>query len=185
MTISQSLPLVAVVALAFMGATAEIGYCAGWRLNLTASEPLGLYRLQPLGIAPIPRGTRIEFCPPAWVTPIAYPFYMSGDCPSGGRAMLKTVLGVPGDQISATEEGLTINGTQVPGSASRLRSIRYSEILLPRFRETLVLQSGQYWVYGSGERPELAALSFDSRYYGPIRVEWIRGLLFRAGVPAW
>jgi conjugative transfer signal peptidase TraF len=180
MTSKRYVPLAVAAVLLLIGVSAEVARHAGWRVNLTASEPTGLYRLQPVTETSLFRGALVEFCPPTWVTPLAYPFYMSGDCPQGGKPMLKMIAGVPGDRISASEDGVTINGTRLPGSTPRLRSIQYPEVLLPRFRGNLVLGDGQYWVYGSGERPAFAASSFDSRYFGPIRGERIRGLVVPA-----
>ena len=182
-TILRRIPLAAAVALVFIGVSAEVARDAGWRLNLTASEPLGLYRLQAVTMNQIPRGALVELCPPAWVTPAAFPFYMQGDCPGGGRAMLKTIAGIPGDRIGVSEDGVTINGVMLPGSASRVRSLQYPEILLPRFRGEVRLGPQQYWVYGGGARPALAALSFDSRYFGPIAIGQIRGLAILPGAP--
>ena len=181
-TIRRRVPLAAAVVLVLIGLGTVVARDAGWRLNLTASEPLGLYRLEPVTMNQIPRGALVELCPPAWVTPAAFPFYLLGDCPGGGRAMLKTIVGIPGDRIWVSEDGVTINGVKLPGSASRVRSLQYPEILLPRFRGEVRLSRQQYWVYGGGARPALAALSFDSRYFGPIAIGQIRGMAILAGV---
>jgi len=180
--VRRRVPLAAAVALVLIGVSTEAARCTGWRVNLTASEPLGLYRLQPVTTNPIPRGALVELCPPAWVTPRLFPFYMRGDCPGGGKAMLKTIAGIPGDRIGVSEDGVTINGVMLPGGASRVWSLQYPEILLPRFRGEVRLGPQQYWVYGGGARPALSALSFDSRYFGPIAIGQIRGMAILAGV---
>ncbi len=97
--------------------------------------------------------------------------------------MLKIVVGIPGDRIWVSKDGVTINGVTLPGSAPRLRSSQYPKVLLPRVRGELVLGPGQYWVYGRGAQPALAALSFDSRYFGPIAIGQIRGLAIPPGAP--
>jgi len=181
--VRRRIPLAAAVVLVLIGVSTEGARCAGWRLNLTASEPLGLYRLEPVTSNQIPRGTLVELCPPAWVTPAAFPFYMQGDCPSGGKAMLKMVVGIPGDRIWVSEGGVTINGVTLLDSAPRIRSNQYPKILLPRVRGELVLRPGQYWVYGRGAQPALAALSFDSRYFGAIAIGQIRGLAIPPRAP--
>ncbi len=175
-TMRRRVPLAAAVVLVLIGLGTVVARDAGWRLNLTASEPLGLYRLLPVTMNQVPRGALVELCPPVWVTPAAFPFYLLGDCPGGGRAMLKIVVGIPGDRIWISADGVTINGVTLSGSAPRLRSNQYPKILLPRVRGEVFLAPGQYWVYGRGARSALAALSFDSRYFGPIAIGQIRGL---------
>lgn len=167
----------AATALALSAAGAHLALSTGWRLNFTASEPRGLYRLRPLNGLPLSRGTLAELCPPAWVTPAAFPFYLSGDCPGGGRALLKTIVGIPGDRIDVSAEGVQVNGVTLPDSAPRSTSSQYPQVSLPRVRGQFVLAAGQYWVYGSGARPALAALSFDSRYFGPITALQLRGIV--------
>jgi conjugative transfer signal peptidase TraF len=185
MMATRCIPVIAAVSLLLIGGSVEVLRHDGWRVNFTESEPPGLYHLRPVARAPLPRGALVEFCPPTWVTPIAFPFYMSGACPGGGSAMLKTVAGIPGDRIVASEKGVTINGVTLPSSAPMFRSIQYPNIRLPYFRGEVVLGPKQYWVYGSGERPELAALSFDSRYFGPISAAEIRGSVSLARVRAY
>ncbi|SCC93181.1 putative Type IV secretory pathway, protease TraF [Thiomonas sp. X19] len=154
----------------------------GWRINLTESEPLGFYRLRPLqDDETLSRGTKVELCPPAWVTPRAFPFYLSGDCPGGGMPMLKTVVGVPGDSIVGSLQGVWINGRELPNSGQLLRTAAYPWIHLPHQQGRFVLGKGQYWVYGSGARPALAAQSFDSRYWGAIDIQQIRGMANAGG----
>jgi conjugative transfer signal peptidase TraF len=155
--------------------TTNVLWWSGWRLNFTESEPLGWYRLHPLGVGEtIPRGAKIEFCPPAWVTPRAFPFYLSGDCPGGGMPMLKTVAAIPGDHVVVKLSGVWINGRELPNSGQLLRSGKYPWLQLPHQQRSLTLGPRQYWVYGSGATPALAAQSFDSRYWGPIEIGQIR-----------
>lgn len=154
---------------------ADLAFWSGWRLNLTESEPLGWYRLHALkdGEA-IPRGARVELCPPLWVTPRAFPFYLSGDCPGGGMPMLKTAVGIPGDHVVVNLRGVWINGRELANSGQLLRSGKYPWLQLPHQRGGLTLGPRQCWVYGSGATPALAAQSFDSRYWGPIEIGQIR-----------
>jgi conjugative transfer signal peptidase TraF len=167
--------LTAAAALMLTGVGTEYAHRAGWRVNLTASEPRGFYRLRPIGSSPVPRGALVALCPPPWVTPAVFPFYMTGDCPGGGRTLLKTVVGIPGDRIEASLEGVRINGVLLPDSAPMRRSDRYPEIRLPEWHGAIVLGSRQYWVYGRGARQALAARSFDSRYFGPVSASELRG----------
>ncbi|MGH8141077.1 MAG: S26 family signal peptidase [Steroidobacteraceae bacterium] len=173
----RAIALAAAVALVLTGLSAVYAHRTGWRLNLTGSEPRGFYRLRPITRFPLPRGTLVALCPPAWVTPTAYPFYMSGNCPGGGRTLLKTVVGIPGDRIEVSAGSVRINGIMLPDSAPKLWSDRYPEIRLPRWTGAIVLGPQQYWVYGCGARPSFAARSFDSRYFGPVSAAQLRGLV--------
>lgn len=167
--------LTATAALLLAPLGANYAYHAGWRLNLTASEPRGWYRLRSIRGFPLPRGTLVALCPPAWVTPAAFPFYMTGNCPGGGTVLLKTVVGIPGDRIEASPHGIRINGVLLTDSAPRPRSERYPDIRLPHWSGAAVLGPNHYWVYGRGARPGLAVWSFDSRYFGPVGACQLRG----------
>ncbi len=161
-----AIPLAALVATAL--AVNVLWWC-GWRVNWTESEPLGFYRLLPVdsGTA-IPRGARAEFCPPTSVTPQAFPFYMKGDCPGGGMPMFKQIVGIPGDRMTVTPQAVSINGQALPHSGQLPGSPTYPWVHLPHQHGTFLLGPNQFWVYGSGARPALAAQSFDSRYWGAI-----------------
>jgi len=175
MMAARVIALTAAAALVLIGIGTECAHRAGWRVNITSSESRGLYRLRPIVRLPLSRGTLVVLCPPLWVTPAAFPFYMTGDCPGGGRALLKTVVGIPGDRIEASAAGVRINGVLLPDSAAKRWSDRYPETPLPSWRGAIVLGLGQYWVYGRGARPSLAARSFDSRYFGPVSAAQFRG----------
>jgi conjugative transfer signal peptidase TraF len=165
------------VSLTLISLTAFTVLQMGWCINLTESEPLGLYRMAPM--QPdfvIHRGSRVEFCPPDAVTPERFPFYMRGDCPNGGMSMFKTIAGVPGDVIEVSSNGILINHHQLPYSNQLERSKQFPWVTLPHQSGKIVLGPQQYWVYGSGSQPELAAQSFDSRYWGPIKDSQIRAV---------
>ncbi len=144
-----------------------IAWQTGWRINLTESEPLGIYHLVPVH-GEVERGALVEFCPPPSVTPTAFPFYMRGVCPGGGMPMFKRVVGVPGDRVHVDMIGVSINGRKLPFSQQMPGSIKFPWVHLPHQLGDFVLGRNEYWIYGNGARPELAVQSFDSRYWGSI-----------------
>ncbi len=148
-------------------ACVQIAYLGGWRINLTESEPLGIYRLVPVH-GMLDRGTLVEFCPPAFITPEKFPFYMRGTCPGGGMLMFKQVAGIPGDQVRVNMDGVWINGQRLPFSQQVAGSVRFPEVRLPHQQGDFMLGKDEYWIYGSGASPGLAAQSFDSRYWGAV-----------------
>ncbi len=156
-------------------ASTQIAYLSGWRINLTESEPLGIYRLEPVR-GTIHRGALVEFCPPVFVTPEKFPFYMRGTCPGGGMPMFKTVAGVPGDQVHVNMDDVWINGQRLPYSQQLAESARFPEVVLPHQQGEFVLGRDEYWIYGSGAVPALAGQSFDSRYWGAVTKSMFYGL---------
>ena len=167
--------LIPIAALAATALAINVLWWCGWRVNWTESEPLGLYRLQPVTAdSRIVRGERAEFCPPETVTPQAFPFYMKGDCPGGGMPMFKQIVGLPGDRIAVTPQAVAVNGKALAHSGQLPGSPSFPGVHLPYQHGSVTLGPDQFWVYGSGARPALAAQSFDSRYWGPITRQDIR-----------
>ncbi|MBV8056334.1 MAG: S26 family signal peptidase [Deltaproteobacteria bacterium] len=73
------------------------------------------------------------------------------------RNPLKRLVGMPGDTICTTPEGSYINGKLIPNSGIPAGS-PYQHYPFGTFK----LQPDQYWTLGNH------ALSYDSRYEGPI-----------------
>ena len=139
----------------------------GVRINWTRSEPLGVYRICPI-LEPLRVGQMIEFCPPVR----RYPFMLRGECPGGTDPFFKEIVGVPGDWITVTASGVTVNGVMLPDSRPRRHARSDPSIVLPVLRGAFRLGPGQYWTYGSA----LPAESFDSRYWGPVGIGAVRGV---------
>ncbi|MHB1952327.1 MAG: S26 family signal peptidase [Sulfobacillus sp.] len=152
--------------LAVLGALAGAGLAAGYRINLTPSEPLGLWRVWPATTAPR-RGDTVSFCAPV----PEYPFLDRGICPRGLMPFLKEIVGVPGDRIVETDRGVTVNGMRLPHSRPHRMAVGYL-VRLPRWRGRMMLKPGVYWTYGSHD----PRWSFDSRYWGPLARTRIRFL---------
>ncbi|MDR2990716.1 MAG: S26 family signal peptidase [Burkholderiaceae bacterium] len=139
----------------------------GLRINLSESEPLGFYWMQPYRGQILVKGALIEFCPP--IRQRDFPFVLKGDCEGGAKPFLKEVIGVPGDRVRAIEQGVLINGQLVADSRPKARS-EVTRKPLPHWRGDRVLGAGEYWAYGAGD----AKNSFDSRYFGPVQVRQIQ-----------
>ncbi len=88
----------AVLAAAVLGATAFAG---GYRVNLTPSEPLGLWRIVPLN-RPVAVNDTVFICPPATAEmreARARGYLRSGSCPEGVAPLIKTVIAVAGQHV--------------------------------------------------------------------------------------
>jgi conjugative transfer signal peptidase TraF len=87
------------------------------------------------------------------------------ECPLGYQPLLKPIVGLAGDVVELTPDTVIINGTSLTHSAtvdhdSQGRPLPH----LPWGR--YLLAPGEVWVM-STTHPN----SWDSRYFGPIRVE--------------
>jgi conjugative transfer signal peptidase TraF len=125
---------------------------AGIVLNVTSSMPAMVYRL-----GHGERGSMASFC-----SPIPHPSIGHGSCPDGSMPLIKRVVGVAGDLVTATDAGIDINGQPVPNS--RPLDLDTKESALPHLRRVFILKQEEIWV--AGEHPN----SFDSRYFGPVKV---------------
>jgi conjugative transfer signal peptidase TraF len=141
----------------------------GYRLNLSRSMPLGLYKIQPKP-AKLQRGDLVVFCLPAEQIPKQLILPKSVACPSGAVPFLKAIIGIPDDYVQTLPKGIFVNGGLIKESGciptAKLTCKSYREKLPPRM----------YWVFGSGASQHLAAHSFDSRYFGPIGLDLIQGI---------
>lgn len=141
---------------------------AGFRVNVTPSEPLGLWRI--VGVDRVlQNGDRVFVCPP--VTDVMREALMRGYlrpglCTGGFAPLIKTVAANSGQRIEIG--GLVrIDGRPLPHSR-----------LMPRDgqgRRMVAFAGGAVppgEIYLHSDFPG----SFDSRYFGPLPVESVLGL---------
>jgi conjugative transfer signal peptidase TraF len=144
---------------------------AGFRLNLTGSLPLGLYRTMP---GPLVRGSLVLLCLPPHVAAFARArgyLPRGGGCPGGVLPVGKPVLALPGDTVAVTVSGLRVNGIPVPNS--RALATDHGGRRLPRLPlRSQVVGPGTLWVVSA-----YARTSFDSRYFGPVVLAAVRSYL--------
>ncbi|MDQ0138124.1 conjugative transfer signal peptidase TraF [Neorhizobium galegae] len=103
-----------------MSAVAAAAFTRGYRLNLTPSAPLGVWRIEELQ-RPIAVGDLVFICPPAtgsFEAARRRGYVRRGLCPSGFAPLIKTVAALPGQRI---EIGATVivDGRPLPSSIVR------------------------------------------------------------------
>ncbi len=152
-----------------IGGIGAVAYAGGYRLNLSASAPQGLWQTLPDAVPA--RGALVAACPPP--DPLVRAMHAAGhippgDCPSGTTALIKTVVAVAGDQVTI-ERGkpMRVNGIEIPNSAALQRPDLPSQPL-----GTHQVKAGQVWIVSV-----YAPASFDSRYFGPIAATEIRAVV--------
>lgn len=147
----------------------------GFRLNLTDSIPIGLYRMTDIKNL---KYAFVLFCPedkPVFQQARDRGYIDSGLCHGGYGYLMKKVVAIKGDKISITDEGVLVNHRLIPfskpisadGLGRPLPQWRASDYLLKE-DEILTMTSQSAW-------------SFDSRYYGPVHLSQIKGMI----TPVW
>ena len=158
-----------VVALAATAATIVAAVIAIFggdiRVNFTPSMPLGIYRLEPLPTSGVVRGMFVAVCVPTNAADLGRRRgYLSvGPCPDDTEPLLKTVVGIPGDDVVVSNQGVTVNEYLLMDSrpvALDHAGRRLSPWPLGHYK----LGKDQVWLYAVNDR------SWDSRYWGPARV---------------
>jgi conjugative transfer signal peptidase TraF len=143
------------------------GGLLGFRVNLTPSEPLGLWRIRPLN-RPATDGDLVFICPPR--TKVMRQagvrgYLKSGLCPSGYAPLIKTIAALSGQMVSIGRV-VRIDGKEL-GHSTLSAADGQGRPLLP-FGGGLIPPGD---VYLHSNFPG----SFDSRYFGPIPASGILG----------
>ena len=147
--------------------------------NYTHSAPFGLYREQfdsEAGIHdPAPY---VFFCPDRrWPSMQGEPNYRDPmrTCPDGFSPLIKPVVAWPGDLVSVSADGISVNGHLLKNSAPIERDSKGQQLRAFTAGEYRVGPK-ELWVVSS-----FSQRSFDSRYFGPIPLKsvhsWLRPLL--------
>lgn len=171
-------PLIALAGFAALAGTIFATHAAGIRLNTTASLPLGVYRVLPLGSrAPSP-GDIVVFClpdnTPASTQAVQRGYLPSGKqwgasaCPHGLSPLMKPVAAVGGDRIvDVPRTGLSVNGAPLPNSLRLDMDPAGRPLAAPA--TAYVVPTGHIVVVSPLPN------SFDSRYFGPVPVSALQG----------
>lgn len=141
---------------------------AGFRVNLTPSEPLGLWLIVDPD-RPILVGDLIFICPPktgAMREARARGYLRFGLCAGRVAPLIKTVVATSG-QVIEIHDDVRVDGRPLPHSRVTRTDGRGREIL---HHEGGVVQPGTVFLHSKFPG------SFDSRYFGPLPMDGILGL---------
>ncbi|HAU1091240.1 TPA: conjugative transfer signal peptidase TraF [Legionella pneumophila] len=147
----------------------------GFKINLTESIPIGLYRIT--GTEPL-KNAYVIFCPDdrktfrlaknrGYIDPGLY-------C-NGYGYLMKKIVAVSGDVLSTTNEGVYVNQMLTPYSKPKLqdgmnRTLPQWQVMNYQLQEDeiMTMTSQSEW-------------SFDGRYYGLVHTRQIKGMI----TPIW
>lgn len=170
-TLNRMMRGVAVVGTGMLVLSAVL-YMVGARINTTKSIPVGLYWTS---WRPIGKGVYVIFCPPdgrVFDEAKARGYIGAGSCPGGYGLMMKRVLATQGDVVSISDRGVVVNGDLLPHSAP-IKADRGGRPL-PRY-------TVDHYTLGPTEvllMSDESAISFDSRYFGPLTRSHIKAVIF-------
>jgi conjugative transfer signal peptidase TraF len=140
-------------------------YAFGLRVNTSRSLPMGLYVITDNEI-----GSLIEFCPEGKAAEESKTrrYRSTGSCPDNSEPLIKPVIAREGDLVEMSVKGISVNGNLLKDTAP-LREDWAGRPLTSWQFGTYRVAPGEAWVastYNYG--------SYDSRYFGPIRISSIR-----------
>ncbi|WP_115702606.1 conjugative transfer signal peptidase TraF [Legionella sainthelensi] len=150
-------------------------HAMGFRINLTESIPIGLYRIT--SAAHI-KNAYVIFCPDdreSFRLARNRGYIDHGLYCNGYGYLMKKVVAVSGDTLSVTNEGVFVNDMLIPYSKPKLQDgmnralpqLQVTNYLLQK-DEVMTMTSQSEW-------------SFDGRYYGLVHTRQIKGML----TPIW
>ncbi len=146
-------------------------FLIGFRVNTTESIPLGIYMVTD---KPITKGAYVILCPPdteLFATAKERGYLDYGLCPGNYGYLMKRVLGVPGDVISISEQGVTVGVKPLPLSRPIVAD-GFGRPLPQLNMNKHTLTSDQLLLMS-----DTVSTSFDARYFGPINEGQIKNVI--------
>ena len=157
--------------LALFGVTsAAAGLHLGVGVNLSRSEPRGIYR----SVADTPaRGGLVVVCLPAPIAGFgrARGYLGPGDCPGRTQPVLKRVGAMVGDVVQVGGETVAVNDVRL--LTRPIDALDSAARPLPHVTfGSYGVAAGELWLFGSS-----GARSWDSRYFGPVPTASLRSVV--------
>lgn len=156
------------VAAAFLLGAFAIAIACDYRVNVTPSEPLGLWRIEALH-RDAAVGDLVFICPPLsgpFMEALERGYLRRGLCGGGLAPLIKTIAALPGQRVEIGGQ-VVIDGVAV--SSSRVRRTDGEGRPIEPFAGGLV-PPDHLFLHSS------FASSYDSRYFGPIPASGLLGL---------
>lgn len=147
-------------------------YELGYRVVETPSVPPGIWQVTGLKGA-LRRGQFVWVCPPdTGVFKLARErkYIPGGLCPGSYMPLIKPIVAISGDIVALSKTGVGVNNRLIINSAPLLKDDQGAP--MPVYQAgTYKVAPGFIWLV-SHYHPK----SFDSRYFGPVRMSQIQGI---------
>lgn len=148
----------------------------GLYVNVSPSLPYGFYKVHNLDVkkqfSGIEKGEIVLFCLDDELSQYAFErgYINFGSCPGGYAPLGKHVVALPGDKVALNPQtGIKVNGKTIPNTIAQSKDS--DGRALETYEAKLRLTENQIIV--ANETLD----SFDSRYYGPVYLYQIVGVL--------
>lgn len=128
--------------------------------NVSASTPIGLYGIEPVGVLEV--SDLVAVVPPK---PLA-DFMVERGYVGRGVPLMKRVMGLPGQQVCRVGHSIAVDGVPLGDALDRDRMGRG----LPVWQGCLRIADGDLFLMNPGVRDSL-----DGRYFGPVPASAIIG----------
>lgn len=168
-SIRKNRPLLYVVIPGFMLIAIGVFFGSlGFRINLTPSMPLGIWRQ----VDHLEKGMPATFCLPKTEAGVnrmivERQYLPVGECANGFAPLLKYVAATPGDIVDIDMNVVKVNGRPIPNSATLVRDREgRSMAFIPRGR--YAVGHSEYWFIAIDRKNSL-----DSRYFGAIPAAFV------------
>lgn len=149
-----------------------VAWLCGFRINTTPSIPEGIYQISS---GDFRRGELVGFCldseNPFSQLAEEREYLGSGSCPSGLQPLIKNLVGLPGDDLRITDEGLILNGDFLQGTALANHDSQ-GRPMPPSLLNEGIIPDGLCLALSQGHIG-----SFDSRYFGLVPLESLRKVI--------
>lgn len=147
-----------------------------FRINLSQSMPIGLYRVRTASLAlkQVDRGDTVMVClaPRLAALGVSRGYLpRRGGCLDGRAPIGKPIVAVSGDRVTVDTGGIRVNGERIPNSKP-LGADAKGRALSGVPTGQYVVRNGQVWIVSS-----FSGRSWDSRYWGPVGVGSVTGVL--------
>jgi conjugative transfer signal peptidase TraF len=87
------------------------------------------------------------------------------------QSLMKRVLGIKGDRVSSSDEGIAVNGKLLPASSPR--EVDGTGRAMPRYPYSGYTLKASELLLMSDE----SGTSFDARYFGPVNLSQVKGVI--------
>jgi len=141
-------------------------------INITPSEPLGIYKIHVLQNAElIHRRDIVAVCLPSQYQDLGLKqgYLLSGIRCGKTAPLIKTVIAIPGDTVILKNNEITVNGKVLPYATKYIDSHSRKLEVFPR---GIYKNIKTYWLIGTND-PN----SWDSRYWGGVEQKQILFLI--------